>query len=192
MGCKTVFFWCDMKRVYISGWNMGLDELFLDNLSWEVEECKENANVVLLTDGCRIASKNYVKTYTNKEKDKSELEFISWAFHRGLVIIGVGRGAQLINIYNGGTLEHKLVGHNNLSKEYNMEGYSFYIRCNHKSKCILTNEATTLLSYNDVPEVFTYRNEQFFAFQGFPSILDRDSHHSFMFLVERYSRCADL
>lgn len=68
---------------------------------------------LLIGGGDDISARVYQGDFTldvriDEERDRFELEALERAIPRGLPVLGVCRGAQLINVFFGGTLHHDL------------------------------------------------------------------------------------
>ena len=67
---------------------------------------------VLLTGGNNISSQRYGQTgiieEQSNERDKTEYSIMDYVLYKGIPLLGVCRGAQLINVYFGGSLTNEL------------------------------------------------------------------------------------
>lgn len=81
-------------------------------------ESPEKFKLVLFTGGADIDPRFYMDTspkkmcYSDPERDIFEISIFKRAKEAGIVMAGICRGLQLLNVLNGGKLIHHLNGHN--------------------------------------------------------------------------------
>jgi len=96
------------KSVYIVGTDWSVREVFLEN-GWEVVGSMEAADYVCLTGGADINPDLYGQvphrtTHWNANRDAHEVEQYRKARGLGKKILGICRGAQLMNALEGGDM----------------------------------------------------------------------------------------
>lgn len=96
------------KSVYIVGTDYNVLEVFLEN-GWEVVGSMEAADYVCLTGGADINPDLYGQvphrtTHWNSNRDAHEVEQYHKARRLGKRVLGICRGAQLMNALEGGDM----------------------------------------------------------------------------------------
>lgn len=77
----------------------------------------ENFDLVLFTGGADVSPKLYDDTspdgycYTNANRDIEEIEVFDVALKHGVLMAGICRGVQFLNVMHGGKMMHHLDGH---------------------------------------------------------------------------------
>lgn len=102
---------------------------FFDNLINNNKNSSQISKVIgLLTGGADVDPTLYGQpyhpsTYSDKDRDNKEISFLERCISFDIKVLGFCRGAQLLTVFNGGTLIQDVDGHM-LSHEIDIEGYS--------------------------------------------------------------------
>lgn len=113
------------KKVYIVGGDIGVREMFRDQLEgFELVENVEDASIVVFTGGADVSPGHYghkLHPTTGYTPDRDADEFDLWVrLHEDQLKVGICRGAQFLCVMNGGTLyqdvdRHAVWGTHNLT-----------------------------------------------------------------------------
>lgn len=148
-----------------------------NSFSFETEPTKNDCMV--LWGGEDIATEIYneepltrLSPYKKTYRDYKEINAIQKAFELNIPLIGICRGAQLINCLVGGSLIQHIPNHcgnNHLLKTFNNK----HIETNsaHHQALIVTKEAQVLAKSTDkyeIPEIVWYPKQKALLFQGHP------------------------
>ena len=101
----------------------------------------------------------YDELYPNNKRDKSNINAIRQAEKDDIPIIGICRGFQLLDVYNGGKLFQHSVGHVPRVTVRTYEGgFNGCYSCHHQ---IIDEEHTAgkILGYSDTPEITVFSIE---------------------------------
>lgn len=182
---------------------------------WSETKSYDDADVVLFTGGADIGpelygEKEHLRTYTNPSRDKVEVEAYEEAIKRGIPMVGICRGAQLLCALSGGKLYQDVNNHS--GGDHVMvdvkSGRHVNTTSIHHQMCILpedgeliayATEATRKETYDkrlttndddfgvDV-EVFYIERTQCLGFQGHPEYSNRKDECSDYFFecIGRY------
>ena len=120
-----------MKSVYVVSWiTLGVDDLFTQ-AGWKVyrdNDMKENTNpdLICFTGGADINPSYYGEnkhptTHCNDRRDAFEFDVLGkWIGKKPMV--GICRGAQLLNIANGGKMYQHVNNHHGAHTHYDVKG----------------------------------------------------------------------
>lgn len=148
---------------------------FFTSTSYNTEPKKEDC--LVLWGGEDIATEIYdekpqthLSPYRKSKRDNYEISFIQKALSLNIPMIGVCRGAQLINCILGGKLIQDVKHHNgnlHLLKTYNNKSIS--TNSAHHQALIVTNEAEVLAkAFDEIPEIIWYPKYKALLIQGHP------------------------
>ncbi len=104
-----------MKRVNIVGGDYSIAQMYLRN-GWTVVSPLEDADLIQFTGGEDVHPSYYKEekhpqTYANPSRDAAE--WLVYKEHLGKTpMVGICRGAQLLNVFNGGKLWQHVTKHN--------------------------------------------------------------------------------
>lgn len=186
------------KKVFVVGDNIDAAK-FIEN--YELVDSIEKANIVLFTGGEDISPSMYgcrrrARTSYNEERDKKESTIFKTIKPEQLVI-GVGRGAQLCCVMNGGILVQNCSNHNRgVTHMITNQSETYYITSTHHQMMYPYNlggedftvlfksnlagsyngekfDIDTLINYGE-PEIVIYHkkeNPRCLAIQGHPETM---------------------
>lgn len=203
----------DLKNVYVIGPTYGVEEYFIkygytpytDHTVNKAEEI----DIVCWMGGSDISPELYNQqqisgTMCNPERDKREV--LLWQKYRHLPKIGICRGAQLLNVLNGGSMYQHVDGHcegPHVTKDRNDN--KFIVCSVHHQLMIPNPDNTDVISWsmesnirwddkgsykrkdNEIdPEVLWIPSDKALCFQAHPEFGPKSCTDYFFNLVEEY------
>lgn len=209
-----------MKTVYVIGPDFSVREVFHEN-GWEVVKQMEDADYVCLTGGSDINPELYGQvphrtTHWIPHRDAYEVDEYHKARGLGKKILGICRGAQLMNALNGGSMYQHVnnhYGHHLLRdlvtgevREVNSIHHQMMIPCKNSTVIAVSTGHSDQrelmverdgkhyvqadLGVHDDPEVLIFHNEDGsnfgLGFQGHPEYGHEGATEYFFQLIERY------
>lgn len=104
-----------MPKVYIVGGGASYEAMF-ESMGWELTFSTENADLVQFTGGHDVSPHLYGEaphpaTASYRDRDETEEVIFAEAQSYGVACAGICRGAQFLNVMNGGKLYQHVEGH---------------------------------------------------------------------------------
>lgn len=199
-------------NVYVVGPTFGLDKVFprYGYTAWTEYNVNEAPviDMVCWTGGSDISPALYnqknVRSYPNKERDEREVAI--WNKYRDKPKLGVCRGAQLLNVLNGGSMYQDCDRHGGGEHEvYTVDKEQVIVCSIHhqlmipeptKSKLIAWTERSTYRENDNGkfprlpdevdPEVLYYKEDNALCFQAHPEFGPKTCTDYFFKLIEEY------
>jgi len=148
---------------------------------------QEKYDMVVLTGGNNVdpllygKKKNMENVYS--ERDALEYKIIEYAFQRNIPILGICKGAQILNVYFGGKIISSISGH--VNKEHILEssiGYLDKQKSNsyHDQGIDLESLGSPLIpiaTHKGIIEAFIHKNKKVMGVQWHPERQNRDFDH---------------
>ena len=169
----------------------------------ETTNIKE-ADFLVLTGGADISPELYgelnVRSSCNKQRDSVEIEAVREALELGIYLVGICRGAQLLNIVSGGSMWQDV---NNHSRSHPMldlltgdtiETTSIHhqmmipignyklLAYSHISDTFINDKGTFKTTVHKDPEVVYYNDTKALCVQGHPEFAEKGSKYRDYFL----------
>lgn len=100
---------------HYSNWR-DVEEMFRKHKDWDIVEDINDADLAVFTGGSDVNPEMYnqhkhTSTYFDNERDMKEKEYFNACYEQGLPMVGICRGAQFLNVMNGGRLYQDVDGH---------------------------------------------------------------------------------
>lgn len=139
------------KKVYLEQVGPGYAAMFMNN-GWKVVQNPEDADVICFTGGADVAPMLYMqprhpKTSMDLVRDE-RCTNLFLEFEGEKKFVGICRGAQFLNVMNGGSLYQHVDGHATGQGHEVVDvesGESFHVSSTHHQMMIPTSEADLLL-----------------------------------------------
>jgi gamma-glutamyl-gamma-aminobutyrate hydrolase PuuD len=114
-----------IKKVYIVGTDYSVRETFRERPDWEIVDAIENCNFICLTGGADINPALYGQaphktTRWYEGRDAYEVEAYRTARRLGKKVLGICRGAQLMNALEGGDMYQHVNHHHGHHKIHDL------------------------------------------------------------------------
>ena len=105
------------RRVFIFNSYWDYTELFLEHGGWDIAKSLKDADMLQLTGGGDVHPSYYgqaehPRAYPDRGRDRIEADMYEQAVALGKPIAGICRGAQLINVLQGGSMYQDVNNHN--------------------------------------------------------------------------------
>lgn len=105
-----------MKNVYIVAGNRYGEERLFTRLGYAITKKPEEADLAVFTGGSDInpslyGDKQHRLTYTNPQRDGVEVNMYKYFLERGVPMVGICRGGQLLNVMAGGRMYQHIDKH---------------------------------------------------------------------------------
>lgn len=156
----------------------------------EMVEFAVDANLFLFTGGEDVSPCLYnetdihPQTVSSYKRDLDEIQYYHAAIQLNLPMVGVCRGAQFLNVMNGGTLHQHIEGHNSGSHEVYKYGTGsgmfapppeFLVSSGHHQSCEVNGGKILHISSDAIVESFLYESTKCFGVQWHPEWMHDDS-----------------
>ena len=182
-----------MPKIVVTSYDYGAFRPFLDLFNDSIDSMDESQighdDVLILDGGNDIDPKLYgeephpqtQKPYIRRDKD--EIFISKWFMQRKQAIIGICRGAQLLNVLNGGKLIQHINGHSRggghevtLIPPFEYRGKnSIRVSSVHHQALICPNSAEIIaLSDDGIPEIVWFPETRCLCIQGHPEYMPHD------------------
>lgn len=126
---------------------IGFISNIFEELGNHVSVNKEKPNIVIFTGGEDVSPSFYghknLSSYVNSERDIMEKKLFVENSDPSILKVGICRGAQFLNVMNGGTLVQDLKNHTREHNVYTKTG-SFVISSTHHQMMVPTKEAVII------------------------------------------------
>lgn len=199
----------DDYRVYVVNGGYEYIRMFLRH-GYEGAKGLEDCDIVCFTGGADVHPSLYgeailPRTYSDFERDKRELAIYHRAFEAGIPMVGICRGAQFLNVMNGGKLWQDVNNHavygTHPAQDY-MYNKAVAVTSTHH-QMMIPNEKTALTlavaslstvkhndkgrinienNVNDDVEAVWYEDTKCLCFQPHPEMGDDDSECQTLFM----------
>ncbi len=198
--------------------NSATRRIFKDR-GFEIKEVPAHADIIVWTGGEDIDPLMYdekpiPETYYNRKRDVEDVSIYREAEKDGKILIGICRGAQLLNVLNGGKMWQDVNGHgstihqvfDNITKEFysvNSIHHQMMIPPKHAEIVGWNAISTQKESYSRSwikkpgageteidPEVVWFPRTKALCFQGHPEFGHQPTNDYFFQLVDRYIKAA--
>lgn len=104
-----------MRKVYVEDGDIGVLRMFVDR-GWTPADQPETADLICFTGGSDVnpllyRTKKHPATLYNTQRDEDCVKLANLAEDYQIPMVGICRGAQFLNCYNGGTMWQHVQGH---------------------------------------------------------------------------------
>lgn len=100
--------------VYVVGGGYEYERMF-KQAGWGLADHLSGADLLCFTGGADVSPELYgeenVASYTSPQRDKEEEKIFDWAYKYGVPMVGICRGAQFLNVMNGGKMWQDVDNH---------------------------------------------------------------------------------
>jgi GMP synthase-like glutamine amidotransferase len=205
-------------RVFVQG---GEDYKLVTDIfrpRYEITGKLSEADTVVWTGGADLypglyGEKPIPGTYFNRVRDKDDIECYNYAVKNKKLLVGICRGAQLLNVMNGGVLWQDVNGHEGcIHKAYDKLTHNWiFLNSVHHQMCQVTPKAElicwsfestwkytygaawqrpkgiqTILDTEKEPEAFYYPETRSLCFQPHPEYGHKPTTDYFFELINKY------
>jgi putative glutamine amidotransferase len=185
------------KTLHIVGYDSSVTELFMFR-GWRIKNINDTDPDVLkdvkyafFTGGADIDPSRYNEpnkgSYVSRHSlMRDEFEFSIYKdLPDGCVKFGICRGAQLLNIVNGGSMIQHIDGHGYGHHLCETDEGAYRLNSCHHQQMVLTKDMQLLAWHKDVPEAFYHESSKSLGIQGHPE-WDSGTADYFFHLIERF------
>ncbi len=160
-----------MLNCYVEGTDKSVERMF-KTMGFEITDYINNSNLVCLTGGSDISPQLYMQqnmsSYPNEQRDLREIGVYNYSLIHKIPIIGICRGAQLINVMAGGCMVQDISGHF-MDHELVYKNRSYWCSSVHHQEMVPTKDCNFILRADDgIAEVVYYNHINALGFQGHP------------------------
>lgn len=100
--------------VYVIGGGFAYERMF-KQAGWKLAASMHGADLLCFTGGADVSPELYgeenVASYTSPERDREEEAIFDWAYENDVPMVGICRGAQFLNVMNGGEMWQDVNNH---------------------------------------------------------------------------------
>lgn len=196
-------------KVFVVGGGYAYQRMF-DQAGYYLTGNMHEADLLCFTGGADVSPELYgeenVGSYTSPQRDKEEEVIFDWAYEHDMPMVGICRGAQFLNVMNGGKMwqdvnNHAISGtHSAVCKFWGeimvssthhqmmRPAKSGEVLCAAAEATYKMNASTTLESpMCDDVEVVYYKDTKSLCYQPHPEIVSEDHQcrKHFLMLVDR-------
>ena len=187
------------KKAYVSGPNdSDLNSMIVDMMGLSLVSDISNADVIFFSGGADINPKLYGEenhhSFFNDKRD--ELDLKSWEASKDKPKVGICRGAQFLNVMNGGKLIQHVDGHNfnyravyKPSKVGNLptDKLAVLYEDHHQAIVPYQDAEVIAIAEDGVVEVCFYHTTKSLCFQAHPEWHDEATYDYFNSLVQKFN-----
>ena len=127
------------QKVYVEA-NDSLIKQMFQSAGWVIANNLFEADLLCLEGGADVTPSLYghenTHSHNNPNKDDHSFSLASCAhYHLGIPVVGICRGSQVINVFNGGTMKQHISGHGG-SHDLVYEGETYRVTSTHHQESV--------------------------------------------------------
>lgn len=181
------------QKVYVEGFDSLICQMFV-SAGWTVVDNLFLADLLCLEGGADVTPSLYGHENTDSQnhptKDDHSFGLISFAhYHLGIPVVGICRGSQVINVFNGGTMKQHINGHGG-SHDLDYDGDTYRVTSTHHQESVPhpdVDERCVWRAPDGVCEAVVYPDKRMLGVQFHPEYVgpEQDCYKLFFKMLDK-------
>lgn len=182
-----------MKKVHVEAMDGQICDMFVKE-GWIVTHDILEADLLCLEGGADVTPELYgeINTFSQCSLNKDVYSFglLAIAVQRDIPVVGICRGSQVLNVYNGGKMKQHIEGHGVFSHKLTVDGETYDVSSTHHQEsvpCEVISEDHIWRADDGTVEMIYYEEERMLGCQFHPEYSqdNRNDRKLFFKMLER-------